>query len=375
MVFLHPVFTITTLVLIGYSFLEVYNNRSYKSVWVFIWILVVMIGLRAWVGADYPIYLRSYNFYGERVSYSDIFENALGRGDGLEMEWLYILLGKVLYLFDMPFFIFTLFVAVISITIKYRVFDKNVLYGALAMLLYLHPTLYTSDGGHMRQGLSMAMVLFSFEYIKKRNLLMFMFIMYIAIGFHKSVTLFIPMYWLVRIPLNSTRILLLVLVCMALSPLKVYQYIALLDTLAPEEVYSGFQSYESVDIDVTSGFIKLNDLICIFYTYFLVTYDKEASERIPYYEYMRNIVVVGICMYFIFRWNNIFSSRLVSNFLIYTPIVLASIVVAVKNEMLKKSLHLVLIGFVVFYYFVYGSMQADRARYTVDKYQNYLWFE
>ena len=204
---------------------------------------------------------------------------------------------------------------------------------------------------------------------------MFLFTIYLAMGFHTSTTIFIIAYWVVLIPMNSTRILIVVLVCIALSPLKLYQYVSLLDSLASTGVYSGFQSYETLDIEETSvRFIKLSDLICILYTYFLVTYDKAACQKIPYYEYMRNIGVLGICLYFIFRWNEIFSSRLVANFLIYMPMVLVNIVAAVSNDRLRKSLQYVLLVFVVFQYFVYANQHGLRTGYTME-YRNLLWSE
>ena len=160
---------------------------------------------------------------------------------------------------------------------------------------------------------------------------------------------------------------------MALSPLKLYQYISLLDSLASTGVYSGYQSYGSLDIEETSvRFIKLTDLICIVYTYFLVTYDKVACQKIPYYEYMRNIGVLAICLYFIFRWNDIFASRLVSNFFIYMPMVLVNIVAAIDDDKLKKSLHYTLLIVVLFQYFVYANMHGLRAGYTIE-YRNILW--
>ena len=195
-------------------------------------------------------------------------------------------------------------------------------------------------------------------------------------GFHTSAVVFIAAYWLVLIPMNSTRILVVVFISMVLSPLKLYQYFSLLDSLSSTGIYSGFQSYESLDIEETSvRFVKLTDLMCIMYTYFLVTYDKVACQKIPYYEYMRNIGVLGICLYFIFRWNDIFASRLVANFLIYMPMILVNIVAAVNSNKLRKSLHYMLVAFVVFQCFVYANMHGLRAGYTVERYKNILWSE
>ena len=371
--FLHPVFTILTIVLVVYSFLEVNNYKNYSSVWVVIAFLTIFIGLRFWIGADYGIYYRAYHDLGQKLDSSDILKMITEGRKQVHMEWLYLFFANVTYEAGLSFYIFTFLLAIVSISIKYKAFTEHAIYPAFAMLLFMYPTLLISDGGQMRQGMAMGILLFSFRYIKERKLLMFLFLMYLAIGFHTSTTVFIIAYWIVLIPMNSTRILVAVLICMALSPLKLYQYFSLLNTLSSVEFYSGYQAYESLDIEKTSvRFIKLSDLICIVYTYFLVTYDKVACQKIPYYEYMRNIGVLAICLYFIFRWNDIFASRLVSNFLIYIPMVLVNIVAAVSSDRLRKSLQYVLLLFMVFQYFVYANQHGLRAGYTTE-YRNLLW--
>jgi len=373
--FLYPVFTILTIVLVVYSFLEVNNHKKYNSVWVVIALLTVLIGLRYWIGADYGIYFRAYHDLGEKLDASDILKMITEGRKQVHMEWLYLFFANAIYEAGFSFYIFTFLLAIAAITIKYKAFTEHAIYPAFAMLLFMYPTLLVSDGGQMRQGMAMGILLFSFKYIKERKLLLFLFIVYLAASFHTSAAVFIITYWIVLIPMNSTRILIAVLISMALSPLKLYQYISLLDSFASTGVYSGFQSYESLDIEETSvRFIKLSDLVCILYTYFLVTYDKAACQKIPYYEYMRNIGVLGICLYFVFRWNDIFASRLVSNYLIYMPIVLVNIVAAVSNDRLRKSLQYVLLVFVVFQYFVYANQHGLRAGYTIE-YRNLLWSE
>ena len=373
--FLHPVFTILTIVLVVYSFLEVNNHKKYNSVWLVVALLIVLIGLRFWIGADYGNYFKAYNDFGKRLDVSDIFNIVVDGRQEIHMEWLYLLFANFIYELDLSFYAFTFFLAIISISIKYKVFNDNVVYPALTMLLFMFPTLFISDGGHMRQGMAMTILLFSFKYIKERKLFLFLFMMYLAIGFHTSAAIFIIAYWIAWVPMNSTRILIVVLVSAALSPLKIYQYVSLLDSLTSTEVYSGYQSYGSLDIEENSvRFVKLTDLMCIMYTYFLVTYDKVACQKIPYYEYMRNIGVLGICLYFIFRRNDIFASRLVANYFIYMPMVLVNIVAAVNSDKLRKSLHYTLLILVVFQYFVYANMHGLRAGYTIE-YRNLLWSE
>ena len=373
--FLHPVFTILTIILIVYSFLEVNNYKNYSSVWVVIAFLTIFIGLRYWIGADYGSYFKAYRDFGTKLDTLDILDMILNKEKREQMEWLYLLFGNIIYEAGFSFYFFTFLLAIVSISIKYKAFTEHAVYPAFAMLLFMFPTIFVSDGGQMRQGMAMGILLFSFRYIKERKLLMFLFTVYLAISFHTSTTIFIVAYWVVLIPMNSTRILIAVLICMVLSPLKLYQYVSLLDSLSSTGVYSGFQSYGSLDIEESSvRFIKLTDLVCIVYTYFLVTYDKVACQKIPYYEYMRNIGVLGICLYFIFRWNDIFASRLIANFLIYMPMVLVNIVAAVSSDRLRKSLQYVLMMFVAFQYFVYANQHGLRAGYTIE-YRNILWIE
>lgn len=372
MVILHPFFTIVTLLLIAYSFLEVSDYKKYKSVWGVIAFMIILIGFRNWAGADYGPYVGMFMYYGQNLDYSVVLNKAFLGDEYLEVEWLYVLLGKLVYSANLPFFIFTFVIAILSIGFKYFTFEKVSIYPALSMLLYMFPSYFLADGGHMRQAVAMAFVIFSFLFVRNRNLLMFLFTIYIAVGFHKSAFIFTFAYWLVLIPLNSNRILWLVLLCVILSPFDVYKYIGILDSIAPEEVFQGFQAYDTIE-DQNSGKIKLYDLIGIMYTYFFVTYDKEACEKIPYYEYMRNIGVVAVCMYFIFRGSPIFSTRLVAHYWIFMVIVLPNIIAAIQQVKLKRMLHLFLVAFAVFYYFVFVFMQALRAGYTIELYKNYLW--
>ena len=374
MQFLHPAYTIVTLVLIAFSFMEVYSSeyKNYKSVWVVVGVLILLAGFRSWVGADYGVYVQIYEYYGQQLDYTQIFNKAFFLKNNLELEWLYVFFGDLFYDFRIPFFFFTFFIALLSLIPKYYSFEKVVVYPALSLLLYLYPSYYIADSGQMRQGVAMGLIMLSFIYIRKRNLWMFLLMVYIAIGFHKSSAIFLPAYWLVKIPLNSKKIILIILLCVILSPFQLYEYFSVLESLAPNDIYSGFSDYST--IESTSGGIKFTDLICLMYTFFLVAFDKEATENIPYYEYMRNMGVAGICIYFIFRGSPIFSSRLTAIYLIFMVMTLPNIIAAIQNINLRRYMHFIVIGFVIFYYFVFATMQAERAGFTPGRYHNYLFF-
>lgn len=373
MVFLHPIFTFVTLVLIVFSFLEVYNNKKYKGVWFVVAIMIILVGFRDWVGVDYKPYRDMFLHFGEHTPYFIPLNKAIFGDMHLEVEWLYVLIGKWIYDLGLEFYLMTFAISLLAIPVKYFTFENVVVYPALSLLLYMFPTYFTSDGGQIRQGVALGIIIFSFIFIKKRQLLWFIAMIYIAYGFHKSAIIFLPAYWLVLIPTNSKLITLAIITSIILSPFKIYLYISLLEGIAPNEVYEGFSAYETVDVEGTGNFIRFTDLICTMYAYFLITYNKEACEKIEYYEYMRNLGVIGICMYFVFRGSPVFSGRLSAYYLIFMTIVLPNIIASIKNVKIKKFSHLFLIGYVVFYYFVFAIMQAGKQGYTLKRYDNYLW--
>ncbi len=313
-----------------------------------------------------------YSYFPFNATYSDIFQKAFFQQNSLEVEWLFVFFNNLFFNFGFPFYIFTFFVAIVSLVPKFYVIEKNVAYPATALLLYIVPGFFIADCGQIRQGVGMALAIYSFRYIKKQNLPMFLFVMYFALGFHKSTVIFLPAYWIAKVPLNKTKIIALVLFCMILSPFQIYNYFSALNSIAPQEIYQGFSDY--VDIEgPSSGGVKFLDLISLLYLFFIIFFDKETCKKIPYYEYMRNLGVAGICLYFIMRGSPIFSTRLPGTYMFFTALILPNNLAVIENLSYKKFLHLILVLFVIFYYFVFGNYQAVNGRFTPESYQNYLW--
>lgn len=371
---LHPVFTMVFLGLIGFSFMEVYGReiRNFKAVWIIVVAMVIFVGLRNFVGADYPVYRQMYAYFGLNTNFSEIFDKALFRESNLEIEWLYLFFNNLFFSIGLPFYIFTLFVAIFAIFPKFYTIEKNVAYPALSMLLYMIPTYFAADGGQMRQGLGMMVCIFSFKFIKERNSPMFLLMIYIALGFHKSTIIFLPAYWLVLIPMNSSRIIAVVAISAILAPFQIYNNLGFLDSIAPAEVYSGYAGYVTIDNAEGRG-IGLLDLVVMLYVFYLVFFNKITCAKIPYYEYMRNLGVIGICLYFILRGSPIFSTRLSGIYLFFIYLALPNIIASIEKVSLKKYLHFILVCFMIFYYFVFAHYQARGGRFTPDTYQNYLW--
>lgn len=372
MVILHPAFTFLFVILVVFSFLEVYDVKKKKStlaIWLIGILMVLLIGLRGNVGADYPIYRSMYLFYFPTVEYSEIFNKMLLRHSVHEIEWLYMTLNKIIFYFAVPFQIFTLVSACLTVGLKLRVYQRNSIYPIFSVLLFLIPAYFIADSGHMRQALGMTMCLVSFVFIKERKVWLYLLCIYLAFGFHKSTIVFLPVYWLVLVPLNSIRIFYLIIISVILSPFQVYhQFSGILSSLSVQDVSNGYIGYIGYE-EKASSFM---DGIVVVYAVLLVLYDKKASEKIWYYEYMRNILVMGVCLYFIFRDNPVFSTRLVGSFIGFSAIVIPNIIASLDVNM-KRLWHLFFVLFMIFYYFVFARYQGVAGRFTADTYRNFLW--
>lgn len=370
--FLHPVFNVLFIFLIIYSFVEVYGDGK-KTPPIVLWLvgiyMILVIGLRNYVGADYPIYYEMYGHYFPTIDYSALVDKMLFRETDYDIEWLYIFLNKLVYETGSQFYIFTLVSAIITIGGKLIFFSKNSKFPVFTVLLFMIPNYFIADSGHMRQALGMTVCMLSFKFVKERKIWWYLLCMYLAFGFHKSAIIFFPVYWLAAVPMNARRIFYAVLVCVLLSPFQLYSFFSsFLDTLNVQDVSNGYNGYVSYEAK-SSSFM---DGLALTYSVLLITYDKAACEKIYYYEYMRNILVGGVCLYFIMRSNPIFSTRLVGPYLAFAPVVITNIIFAVNRDT-KRMLHLFFVSFMIFYYFVFVRYQGAAGRFTPDTYQNILW--
>lgn len=373
---LHSIFIAIFLILATASYIEIFKTKKKQSI--FLWVagilIVVAVGFRTDVGADYPVYRTLFSGFALYTSYGDVLDKALFRPNAEEIEWLFVFLNKIIFDVGLPFYFVTLVMAILAVSLKFTSIYNNVEFPALAALFYFMPVMFFEDSGQMRQGLGIAVSVFSFKYIKERNLWMFLLCMYIALGFHKTSIVFIPAYWLAKIPLNKTRIFWILIISLLISPLELYKLGgSLFENVTPQDVggaYTGYLNDRYYGSEVDTG---LNDIVKLFWIIILIRYDNEGCEKVWYYEYMRNLAVFGLAMFYFFRTNEIFAVRLPGAYLFFlTMFCLPNLVYAVRDS-LKSMLYLGFMTYLTMMFFYFGQGTADRGRFTAGKYQNVLW--
>ncbi|MFY7815738.1 MAG: EpsG family protein [Chryseobacterium taeanense] len=373
---LHPYYLVPFIIILCLSFAEAYRDEKPSTKYLIpiaAWFILV-VGFRD-AGPDYGSYKNIYFWYSSHTNYTDIFRKALKLDSPLDMEWLYILINKLI--FDVflapPFYIVTFFLALISIPLNYINIKENSLYPYTTILLFFFPSFFIGENGQMRQALGTIICYFSIRFIKERKVWYYLICIYLAMGIHNVCIFFLPMYWLARVPINKTIMATAIIGSIILSPFGIYKYFG---SLLPEEssLMTGFNNYINLSntTERLNGGIGVPEGNAILSTIFLFAFDNNMKEKYPYYEYMRNFCVLGICFFFIFRTSTIFSSRLTGIFFTATGYLMPYAMYS-ANGGNRKIIHTIIICYSLFNFIIFSSFKnIERGKFTIDTYSNFL---
>jgi len=182
------------------------------------------------------------------------------------------------------------------------------------------------------------------------------------------------MYWLARVPLNKAIMLTLIIISVFLSPFEIYRVFgSFLEGMASDNILvNGLNGYMYESTERLNGGFGIPEAMMMILTFFLFTFDTKMKEKYPYYEYHRNYAVVGICFYFIFRNNPVFSSRLVGAFVGFSYVLIPNTMYVVSSGV-KKIIYAFIIALVIFNIVVFSSfINIKVGRFTIDLYKNHI---
>jgi len=374
---LHPYFIIAIVYMLFFSVQEVFGKKVDKKWFWFLGIyLIILAGFRDNAGPDYGSY-RGLYINADTKSYYSIFLKMfhIEGPDHLDVEWLYTLINKLLLnVFNAPFYVLTLIIAICAIFFKIEYTEDNTFYPFTFTLFMFIPYFFVGESGQIRQNLGTFIVYFAIRYIKQRKLWHYLFFIFLASGIHTVSYLFLPMYWLARVPLNKTSMLVMIIISIFLSPFEIYRVFGdLLTGMASDNILvEGLNGYMDESIERLNGGFGIPEAMMMILTFFLFAFDTKMKEKYPYYEYHRNYAVVGICFYFIFRNNPVFSSRLVGAFIGFAYILIPNTMYVVSSGM-KKLIYSFIIALVIFNFIVFSSfINIKVGRFTNELYKNHV---
>lgn len=188
-------FLIFTVILEGIFFY--FSKKNNKSKIIFLSIvcieLILFAGFRSVdIGVDTKNYLYALHYY-KKLPINEIF--AIANPWNIDYEIGYMLLTKIsasLQLSDTSFFI--LIASFIYIPVSKYIYEESDDV-VISMLFYLCFELFAYSLGIFRQMISISILLLAIKYVKKRQIFKFMIIVLIAMSFHYSAVVAIPLYF------------------------------------------------------------------------------------------------------------------------------------------------------------------------------------
>lgn len=193
------------------------GKRSFSGtdVYIAIWgiVLVALVAFRSLeIGNDTKMYQYIYNSLSQSISFSNwIQDNWYTSGSDLGFYFSGYVLSKFL-----DFRWFLVIMAIISVLPFIFVIEKYSDNKPLSLFLYVSFSYYTFAMSGLRQAAAMGFILIAYHFMKKKCVWKYLVFCALAVLFHSSAVLFVPIYWIGKVPNNKiTRFLALLGVAIA----------------------------------------------------------------------------------------------------------------------------------------------------------------
>lgn len=346
------IYYIFFIVIAIFSFLEINIERKVEHRLVYYLItalLILMAGLRYNTGYDFDNYRDIFNL-ASQVGYSELL---LEPG-----SFLLIIVSHALHLnFQAYLFIY----AIGAITIKARFFAEYAPYIFTALLVYFPIGFLTSEMGQIRHGLAIAIVLIAFSCLFRNKNKWFLFYSVVAVFFHISAFVVIPVYFFAGRSFKSRTLILAasflsVLVFFDTRPL----FVAFLDLLPLGTVFSKASFYlYSEEFGVPLGF-NTSFVFRMAIFFILVAYREAGNIRFKFYDKLIWLYLYGIVLYIVFNSIAEFAIRSSLYFKTLDSLILACIISLGRGRAEKNLIWslIVLYAFYSMYKLLYDPLSS-----------------
>lgn len=338
------------------------KSKGYEVVSIFFFFLFIFFGgFRYEVGADWLPYSV---YFGEIKTWTDVLESR--REKLYETVVLVFNKANLSYLTFVPVFFAT------SFFIKYKVFQRYSCNIFLSLIIYFYTVFVVYDLNGIRQGMSLAITLYSLKYIISRRPYKFLFCILLAIGFHYSALFFVPAYWLYAIKLVLTRKKTIILICILIIiaiPLRVIiqQYTSAY--LEADQLLNHYSTYLDTDYNVGSSIISMGTIqrLIIFIIYIFAV-NKSKSNITQFEMFLGKAYFLGIIIFVFFSFSMEYAARLSFCYKFLETIMLP---IAVQKASKDERVTILFIIFFFATFSIYQSLHLPNQGYLLP-YHNQL---
>lgn len=176
-------------------------NKKYSGtqIYMLFWgiVLVTLVAFRSLeIGNDTKMYQYIFNSFSRSTSFANwIEENWYTSGTELGFYFSGYLLSKV---FDFRWFL--IIISMISVLPFVFIINRYSANKPLSLFLYVSFAYYTFAMSGLRQASAMGFIMIAYYYMKEKKFWKYLLFCGIAVSFHTSAMLFIPVYWIGKVP-------------------------------------------------------------------------------------------------------------------------------------------------------------------------------
>ncbi|WP_396586890.1 EpsG family protein [Bermanella sp. R86510] len=211
------IYSFTFLSLITVSLFNLDSKIKFNQLLIFfvLFFVLMMLGLRLGVGADYYSYERIFLAIGDTSKYG-FFIYSLSESTPVETGFA-LLMSFAKTLTD-SYEVFVFIFALISVIPKYYIFKRLSPFIAVSFLIYFSDEWFWKDLSGARASFSAALLLLSVLFVKERQPFRFVLTIMFATWFHSFSIIALPLYWVIYF--NSTWFMSLFLLFSTLISLR-----------------------------------------------------------------------------------------------------------------------------------------------------------
>lgn len=293
-------------------------------------LLLSYVTLRYRVGADWDHYSGIYDM----ADWDSVFGNN-------NAEPLFMLLCICFKSMHFDFYILSAFLGVITCILFFKLISDYSEYPMLSLTFMVVPFIYIGVT-MIRQGLSLALVLFAFRYISSRNYFAYFSILLVAIGFHYSAAITVVFFFLNRaFSTNKLVVSALIVFIVCIIQIKFdFSYLTVLERISFGHVQHKIQAYL---VDSNYVYITLKSVLWRLFVLCLAwyNYSKDKSQNSILFF---NIYFFGLAVYLLNGAAPVIASRGAFYCKIFEWFILSKLV---KDFIFAKKYPLVIISLLI----------------------------
>lgn len=266
------------LLVVSLTFNKKYKFISKFIIFLFFMFFICLIGFRYGVGRDYFTY--EYMFNNQKYL------------SGIEP--LYSMLMYIIKTFFNKFHYLTFIMALLTNIFIYLGLKKrnvSIDFFAISIIIYISDLAFIYSNV-MRQGVAVAIFFYSSIYIKERKLNKYLLFILLGAGFHYSILLMIPLYWLHNLNIKSSKYITLICISYILVATNIANKI--LNIAAKYIDRYSYYSDSNLIINSSTEVLSLGVLVKVILSIILIVLSynvKESKYRLEINYYKIGIII------------------------------------------------------------------------------------